>query len=283
MTKADLRELAREMYLGGARYRGIQEELGVSRSTLSVWLRDLKEAEPRVLPAAEAGDGRVAEARALRAEGLFLREIAGLLGASAPQVHRWVRDLPVPARARPGGDPEHMRAMRDSYWAQANASREHERQHVQASGAAEVGQLSDRELLLLGVCAYWCEGGKSKPWNRRETLTFINSDEGLVRLFDRWLDLAGNPREERHYRVAIHETADVEAASAYWADVVGVRVDELRRPTLKRHNPATVRKNTGERYVGCLVVQALQSRLMYQRLTGLWTGIVEALPPARSA
>lgn len=99
MTKADLKELAREMYRGGARYRGIQAELGVSRGSLSLWLRDLKEAERAALPAPEAGDDRVEEARALRTEGRLLREIAEVLGVSAPQVHRWVRDLPVPGRA----------------------------------------------------------------------------------------------------------------------------------------------------------------------------------------
>lgn len=268
------------MYLGGEAYRGIERERGVSRSTLSLWLRDLKEAE-RVEPApVEQDDHRVASARALRAEGRLLREVAEALGVSTTQVHGWVRDLPVPDRARPGGTPEHTKAMRDAYWTRANAEREQERQAVQAAGAAEVQALTDRELLLLGVCAYWCEGSKSKPWNRREMLTFVNSDAGLVLLFERWLDLVGHPRPARTYRVSIHERADVDRAQEHWAQVLGLPVAALRPAWLKKHNPATVRHRTGEDYVGCLVLQVRQSRLLYQRLEGVWRGIVDALPAA---
>ena len=43
---------------------------------------------------------------------------------------------------------------------------------------------------------------------------------------------------------------------------------------MKRHNPKTVRKNTGADDNGCLVVGVRQSRLLYQRMDGLWRGIV---------
>ncbi len=74
--------------------------------------------------------------------------------------------------------------------------------------------------------------------------------------------------------VCIHETADVRAAEKYWADVVGVDVSKFSRATLKKHNPRTVRKNTGANYRGCLVVYVRQSATLYRRMEGAWYGIV---------
>lgn len=48
------------------------------------------------------------------------------------------------------------------------------------------------------------------------------------------------------------------------------------RATLKRHNPRTVRKNTGDAYHGCLVIYVRQSADLYRRMEGTWYGIVGA-------
>jgi len=37
---------------------------------------------------------------------------------------------------------------------------------VDQAAAAEIGELTDREVMIAGAIAYWCEGGKSKPHRR---------------------------------------------------------------------------------------------------------------------
>lgn len=74
----------------------------------------------------------------------------------------------------------------------------------------------------------------------------------------------------------IHESADVARAEQYWADVVNIDVSTLQRTTRKRHNPKTVRKNTGKDYHGCLVIQVNRSAELYCRVEGWWSGIVVA-------
>lgn len=280
-AKDDLRALARILYGGGRSYREIQRELGVARSSLSLWLRD-----PQGAMGAAAGpegddagafDSRHARARELRTEGLLLKDIADDLGVSAVTVHRWVRDLPVPRTARPGGDPQHMDRMRRAYWDPVLAKRERERQVVMRSAAAEVGQLSTPTLALLAVAAYWCEGSKSKAWRRKEFVTFINSDAGLIRLFLAYLRQQGVCDEQLRLCVSIHESADVVAAQKYWAGVAGVPVERFRPANLKRHNPRTVRKNSAGAYVGCLSIGVRQSRELYQRIAGTWQGIMEGV------
>ncbi|MFD0329194.1 hypothetical protein ACFQZC_15930 [Streptacidiphilus monticola] len=91
-----------------------------------------------------------------------------------------------------------------------------------------------------------------------------------------WLDLIGVARSELTFRVHIHETADAESAQRFWAQVVDAGAEQFARPTLKRHNPRTVRKNTGEGYHGCLVIDVRRSADLYRRIEGWWYGIVGA-------
>ena len=73
----------------------------------------------------------------------------------------------------------------------------------------------------------------------------MNSDPGLVRFFLRFLEAAGVDRDDLIFRVCIHENADVEAAQRFWVEATGVSPPQFRSPTLKRHNPKTVRMNVG--------------------------------------
>lgn len=277
------REAAIALRQAGRTYDEIAAELGVSKGTCSLWLRDLPHPDqlpsPAPPPPVVTADDRQIEARRLRLDGLTLREIGAALGVSGKTAYYWTWDLPIPPTARRGGgDAAHMEMMRRRYWDRVLAEREQERQEVRRQHAARVRALTPREIELAAVVAYWCEGCKSKPYDRREQVTFINSDPGLILLFLGWLDQIGFPQGHRHLSLSIHESADVEAATAWWADVVGVDASLFGRATLKRHNPKTVRKNVDDSYVGCLVVRLRQCRTLYQQIEGVWQGIMGALP-----
>ncbi|CUW29822.1 MULTISPECIES: terminase gpP N-terminus-related DNA-binding protein [Streptomyces] len=66
-AKDDLRERARELRLQGWTYDRIEAELGCSRSSVSLWVRDLPRPEPRYTPA---------EQQALMREGLARQRAA---------------------------------------------------------------------------------------------------------------------------------------------------------------------------------------------------------------
>ncbi|KUN78422.1 hypothetical protein AQJ64_31045 [Streptomyces griseoruber] len=102
-------------------------------------------------------------------------------------------------------------------------------------------------------------GAKAKPGSNRRVI-FVNSDANMITLFPAWLD--------------IHESADVPAAEASWANRVGIKVGGLLKTSLKKHNPKTNRTNVGEDYHGCLRVAVLQSADLHRRIEGWWYGIV---------
>lgn len=158
--------------------------------------------------------------------------------------------------------------------ARLRASQDAEREETKRSAAQSIGSLTDRELFMIGVALYWAEGSKDKPYRRTEVLHFINSDPNVIRVFLRWLELLGVTRERLTMRVSIHESADVQAAERYWADIVEVDTSALSKATLKKHNPRTVRKNTSDAYHGCLVIYVRKSAELYRRMEGAWYGIV---------
>jgi len=208
----------------------------------------------------------------MRLEGKSYREIHDQLGIPKSTLSNWLSDVPLSEEHRIRLAARSDEAVRSRAVA-IRASRIRRTEVLQADAAAEVGPISDRELFLLGVMAYWCEGTKEKPWGGGTTTTFINSDPQLIRLFVRWTALVGVDPADLTFRLAIHETADVEAATDFWHSLVGGTPHQWRRPTLKRHRPTTNRRNVDTTYVGCLVVTVRRSYALTRRLAGWSRGI----------
>jgi len=256
----------------------LREHFDVSRDIMAAWLWD--EPTPEWTRRPRAKDDLRAQAITMRQAGATVPEIAEALTVSKSTAYLWVKHLPLDETSERAQQrrSEHSRRVAETRWEPLRKKRDADRAATNQAEANWVGELSDREIMLLGAVAYWCEGTKSKPWqpNRCRT-TFINSDPTLIRLFLRFLESWGEDRQTLKYRVSIHESADAEAAGRWWADVVGVPFEIFRRPTLKTHNPSTVRHNVGDPYRGCLVVDVPDSRTLYWRIEGLMGGIAEMM------
>lgn len=262
-----LRECAIALRRSGRSRREIKELLGItSNGTLDRALRG--EPPPEWTRRPRAKDDLHAQARQLREKGLDYEEIAGALGVSKSSVSLWVRDMPRPARLSYEETRKRCAEGARRYWAAERPAREAKRETARAAAAAQIGQLSQRELLIAGAIAYWCEGSKSKPHRPAERVVFINSDPGLIKLFLRFLEAAGVDFSRLGFRVHIHETADTATAEGFWISTTGARPAQFHRTVLKRHNPQTIRKNVGADYHGCLIITVSQSADLYRKIEG---------------
>jgi hypothetical protein len=214
------------------------------------------------------------EAVALRRAGRTRRQIKealGLIGNST--LNELLRDEPLPESARRalGRDYEKSRRLAAEgvrrYWNGERQAREASRTAISSAAAAEIGQVSDREIRIAGAIAYWCEGAKSKPYRRDEQVRFINSDPALIRLFLKFLYNAGVRQDRLRYRVHIHESADVGAATRYWENLVAAEAGQFTKPNIKRHRPRTVRYKSGT-YYGSLQISVLKSGDLYRKISG---------------
>lgn len=262
-----LREQAIALRRAGKSRREIKELLAIgSNQTLNEALRG----EPP-LPSTwrpNAKDDLHARARALREKGLSYDQIVAELGVSKSTVSAWVSDMPRPAQLSYEECCKRQAAAVARYWAHERPVREAKREAARIGAAAQIGELTDREIVIAGAIAYWCEGAKNKPHRRHDRVNFTNSDPALIRFFLVFLAVAGIERDNLIFRLHIHESADIERAQRFWLEVTGADAAQFRRPTLKRHNPKTVRKNTGEGYHGCLRVEVRRSVELYRQIEG---------------
>ncbi|MFF6781596.1 hypothetical protein [Streptomyces sp. NPDC012510] len=265
-----LRDQAITLRRAGLSRRQIRDRLHVDNNDI---LNRLLEGEPppEWTKRPNAKDDLKARARDLRLQGWTYDQIQVELGCSKSSISLWVRDLPKPERKR---STEDSAAIARRGWEAKLRIRDEERQQTKEVAKQAIGNLSPRELSLVGVGLYWAEGSKDKPYDRRENVTFVNSDPGMIQVFLAWLALLGVERERLRFNVMIHESADVTGAEKYWAELVDADHSTFNKTTLKKHNPKTVRKNVGDSYRGCLVIKVLQGADLYRRIEGSWYGIV---------
>ncbi|MER6410567.1 hypothetical protein [Streptomyces humidus] len=267
-----LRERAIALRREGLSLRRIRDELKIYNNDI---LNRLVKGEPppEWTKRPNAKDDLKARARELRLQGRTYDQIQLELGCSKSSISLWVRDLPKPERRDPA---EQARLASRKRWEHELAVRDEARRRTKTTATAQLGTMSERDLFIAGIALYWAEGSKDKPYCRRETVTFVNSDPGVIQLYLAWLNLLGVEPARLTYRLMIHLTADVEGAIRYWADLAGVDASAFQKTTIKKHNPKTLRKNVGESYRGCLVIRVAKGADLYRRIEGWWAGMVNS-------
>ncbi len=275
MSGGRRREQAVELRLAGLSRSQIAGAMGLATGggVLSKWLRGVPPPEWTARP--NAKDDVRERAVAMRREGQSYLQIKAALGVSKSSLSLWLRDVPLTDEQRralalrgPAATSARAQAIR------ANAARR--RSTIQAQSRDQIRELSESELFVAGVIAYWAEGTKNKPWRSGELVRFMNSDPELVRLFLAWLRLIGVLPERLIFRVHIHQSANAAEAVTFWSGVVGAPESQFGKSTIKTHNPRTVRKNVGAEYHGCLCVYVRSSASLNPHIDGWCEGIAAA-------
>lgn len=104
VKKVEEREKARQMYKEGKSYSIIAGELGVSKASLSLWLRDMAPT-PRPSPKRKIDEALPEKARELYRNGNTLREICQILGVHDRRVSQWCESLKEEMRAKRAAKP----------------------------------------------------------------------------------------------------------------------------------------------------------------------------------
>jgi hypothetical protein len=223
-------------------------------------------------PTWEESRRRRERAITLRKQGLSYKQILAIVGGSSSSLSLRLRDIPLTDLQKAGL----RRRKQDAVERTARRLYENRlarEQVIKAEASREIGAVGKRDLFLAGIVAHAAEGSKNKPWGRARAVQFINSDPTMIKLFLCWLDAIGVERTLT-FRLSIHERADVVAALAFWAGLVGESQDRFQRTTLKRHNPKTPRRNVGSAYRGCLIVHVRRSTDLNRRIEGWFQALV---------
>lgn len=158
----------------------------------------------------------------LRDEGYSYAMISEKLGVAKSTMHYWFRERPF--------TPNYKVVERIKYGPLKNGARMHNRRveeiaKLKSIGVNEVGELSKRDLWMLGIGLYIGEGAKTV-----ECVRIANSDPAVIKIAIRWLkEACGLPDENIVITLHLYPDNDIEESFHYWQRVSGLPRSSFRK------------------------------------------------------
>lgn len=140
----------------------------------------------------------------------------------------------------------------------------------------EIGNISYKNLWLIGTMLYWAEGAKDRIDRHSQSLIFSNSDPLMIRIFLKWLrEILNIPEEDIKFEIYIHNThkATIDMVKDYWANTTGYSLVKFDKIYFKHNKINTKRKNVGESYKGLLRVKVVKSTNLNRKISGWIEGV----------
>ncbi len=165
------------------------------------------------------------EAEKLREQGYSYNLIHERLGVSVSTMSYWFKDKPFePNQAVL----ERIKTGSAKVGIRRHNQRVAEIKQLKKQGIQEIGELSQRDLWLLGLGIYIGEGAKAFEYIR-----LSNSDPNVIRLGIRWLKETCELTDENlSVRIHLYPDNDIEASMEYWQGVTGLGPKSFRKPSI---------------------------------------------------
>lgn len=206
------------------------------------------------------------KARELRKKGGSVKDIAVVLGVSKSTASLWVRDIiltvkqleSLKQKMLQGSELGRTKGAFVQKQRRIDLEKSLEKQSVQ-----EINSLSDRELLVSGLCLYWGEGSK-----KQRELSWCNSDPQLVNFMIFWLNQCYGIEKNRIVaNVAINESHKErnEIVRQYWSDIIDLPLSQFTNTSFKKTKLHKIYENFNEHY-GTLRVRVLKPGVLWYKI-----------------
>ena len=210
----------------------------------------------------------------LRRQGKTYSEILSVLPVAKSTLAIWLNSVQLSKKQKQRITKERLAGSRRG--GEAKKKQRKEKQKVLISKAKlEIGNLSKRELFLIGVVLYWAEGSKEKEYYPGSPLRFANSDPYMVKLFLDWLHEVGVNQNRINFDIYIHENHKyrIEEVVKYWSDITGFSKN-LFRVYFKKNILKTKRRNISpDSYFGLVRIYVKESSDLVRKINGWVKGI----------
>ncbi|MFA5766771.1 MAG: hypothetical protein WC919_02530 [Candidatus Paceibacterota bacterium] len=209
----------------------------------------------------------------LRKQGFSYSEILKEIPVAKSTLSLWLRSVGLSQKQKQKLTKKKLAAALRG----AQARRDHRlaiTKEIKDKAIRDIGEISDRELWLIGAALYWAEGSKEK--NKSSALEFCNSDALMIKLFMRWIARFMMVLPERiKFELFIHENHKhrLPQVKKHWVDATGMPFEKFNTVYFKKHKPKTNRKNISDNYFGVLKVKVSKSSSLNRQVTGWIEGI----------
>ncbi len=212
-------------------------------------------------------------ARVLRRDGQSIKSIARDLDVSQGSVSLWCRDIALSDEQLKiletnSKDPYYGKRLQNSLKQQGIRTEKTER--LKREGIEEVGELTKRELLLVGIALYWAEGYK-----KDSQVGLGSSDPKMMQLYVRWLKECFNYSiNDLMFRVTVNESHEyrIDKIVTYWADLFGIDESNFQKSFYQK---AKWQKSYDhpEEYFGVLRIRVRKSSDFLRKIHGYIAGL----------
>jgi hypothetical protein len=168
---------------------------------------------------------RYQSALGLRLKGNSEGEIKKALGIPKSTLSGWFKNLTLPLKARKLLEKKGRTARKPlmDFNRRRTLLIKSENKDIKEKSLKDIGQLSKRELMLIGTALYWGEGYRIEIQKGSPTISFANSDPAMATLFIRFLrEILRITEEKIRPRVQIFGNIEPADAVNFWSKVLSV-------------------------------------------------------------
>ncbi|MDP3902263.1 MAG: helix-turn-helix domain-containing protein [bacterium] len=207
-------------------------------------------------------------AHRLRRKGWSLSDISKKINISKSTVSLWCRDLKLTKKENSLLLNNIIKSGHKGRIAGANANRKKKEVLIDfynKSGKKNIGDISRRELMMLGAALYWAEGSKNGKFS------FSNSDPDMILFICAWLkDAMKIKKEDFMPRIFINDThrPRIKKVLRYWSGLLKLPIEQFGNPTFLKIRQKKVYDNH-DNYYGVLALRIRRSSKLRYHVLGL--------------
>lgn len=212
-------------------------------------------------------------ARFFRKKGQSIKEIAKKLKVSPGSVSVWCRDIEL----TPSQITTLQKRMldvnygnRNNYLKKIKEETNKKILQLKKEGLKEIGNLSKREIFLIGIALYWSEGFK-----KDHQVGFATSDSNMAKFFIRWLNLSFKiTNKDFIFRVTanISYKNKIRNLENYWSKKLDTSLDQFSKPFFQKSLWKKEYENKDE-YHGVIRIKVRRSIDLLRKIYGYIEGI----------
>lgn len=187
---------------------------------------------------------KIDRAKKLRKQGYSYGLIKKKLGISKSMLSYHLSDIPFTPNQ------ETLDRINDACFKSAQAKHKEKKRLIKEAhqeAKEEIGSLSQRDLLMIGIGLYLGDGAKGSEHTR-----IINSNPEIVKLSATWFKKCCGAKTE-NFSPSIHIYPDINKKEAlnYWSEITGVPIKQFQKPHVDRRKNKKLKKNRKLAYGTC--------------------------------
>lgn len=210
------------------------------------------------------------QARELRiSRGLSIKEISEIVKVSKSSIGNWCRDIMLSDKQlRHLENKQRREGIRGSIRHAEKLRVERIKLELfhKKIGKEDIGYVSDRDLLIMGISLYWAEGYK----NGNNEVGFTNSDPRMIRLMLNWFRKIYNSGDEDFiFRLSInhlHKNREKKVLD-FWTKYLNIPISQFTKTSFIKSVSKKVYKNH-DNYFGVLRVKVRRGVNLRNRILG---------------